>query len=308
MTRVNTRLSALKRNPRRVAILAPLLLLAIATLAVAQPASSPNADSSAAQAPAQPPSSDPNTSALTSTGGIDFPTKYVFRGIVQESDSKMTLFPYGDVGLALHSGNGTIKSVSANFGIWNALMTGSSGSNGPTGKLHYEDDFYATLGLGFARGFSLATTYTAYTSPNNSFNTVHELSFKISKAHLLAPYGLVAFELDGQADSGTNEGTYLELGVGPSWALPGGKVTLGVPVKVGLSLNDYYEAADGDKKFGFFDVGALLTVPFTSSTSRFGAWNVHGGVDVYTFGDRTREFNNGDRNKVVGSFGIGVVY
>jgi hypothetical protein len=302
MTRVSTRVP--------VAVFATVLVLSIASLAGAQSASSPSADSSAAQpqSPAPPPPSDPNTSALTSTGGIDFPTKYVFRGIVQEADSKLTLFPYGDVGLALHSGEGAIKTVSANFGIWNALMTGSSGSNGPNGKIHYEDDFYATLGLGFARGFSLATTYTAYTSPNGAFSTVHELAFKLSKSHLLAPYGLVAFELAGQADAGANEGTYLELGVGPSWALPGGKVTVAVPVKLGLSLNDYYEAADGDKKFGFFDVGALLTVPFTSSTSRFGSWNVHGGVDVYTFGARTREFNSGDRNKVVGSFGIGVVY
>jgi hypothetical protein len=255
-----------------------------------------------------PPPSDPNTGALTSTGGIDFPSKYVFRGIVQEADSKLTLFPYGDVGFALHSGDGTIKSVTANFGTWNALLTGSSGSDGPNDKLHYEDDFYATLGLGFARGFSLATTYTAYTSPNGMFNTVHEIAFKVSKTHMLSPYGLVAFELDGQADVGTNEGTYMELGVGPTWPLAGGKVSVTVPVKFGFSLNDYYEGPDGDKKFGFMDVGGVLTVPFTSSTSRFGSWNIHGGVDVYVFGDTTKRLNNGDRGKVVGSFGIGVVY
>jgi hypothetical protein len=39
------------------------------------------------------------------------------------------------------------------------------------GKLWYESDFYATLGLGFGGGVALGTTYTAYTSPNNGFTT-----------------------------------------------------------------------------------------------------------------------------------------
>src|SRR6187551_3044695 len=77
---------------------------------------------------AQPPAVDPNTGALTFTGGLDVPSKYVFRGIVQEADSKLTLFPYGDLGISLFSGDGGIKSASVNFGVWNALLTGSSGS------------------------------------------------------------------------------------------------------------------------------------------------------------------------------------
>jgi hypothetical protein len=259
--------------------------------------------SAAAQTPP-----DPNTGALTFTGGLDVPSKYVFRGIVQEADSKLTLFPYGDLGIAFYSGEGAVKSASVNFGVWNALLTGSSGLDGTTEKLHYEEDFYATLNLGFARGFSLGTTYTTYTSPNGMFGTVQELMFKVSKAHMLAPYGVIAFELDGQADGGSNEGTYLELGVGPSWPLAGGKVTFAVPVKFGFSLSDYYELSDGDHKFGFFQAGGLFTVPFTSATSKFGAWNFHAGVDAYAFGDTTEAFNSGDSGKVVASFGIGVVY
>lgn len=262
-----------------------------------------------AQTPAPAPApADPNTGAFTFSGGIDMPTKYVFRGIVQEADSKLTLFPVGDAGFSLYSGEGGIKSATVNFGVWNAQMTGSSGLDGPNEKLHYEQDFYATLGLGFGGGFSLATTYTAYTSPNGMFPTVQELAFKIAKSHVLAPYGQLAFELDGQADGGTNEGVYLELGVGPSWPLAGGKVTVGVPVKLGLSLSDYYEGADGDDTFGYFQVGGLLTVPVTGASSKFGAWSLRGGVDVYAFGDTTKAFNSGDAGKVVASFGIGVVY
>lgn len=266
------------------------------------------AGAAAAQTPAPAADPDPNTGALTFTGGLDVPTKYVFRGIVQEADSKLTLFPYGDLGIALYSGEGAIKSASVNFGVWNALLTGSSGSDGVTDKLHYEEDFYTTFTLGFDKGFSLATTYTAYTSPNGMFNTVQEIAFKVSKSHMLAPYGLIAFELDGQADGGSSKGTYMELGVAPSWPLAGGKATVAIPTKVGLSLNDYYEGPDGDSGFGYFQIGGLFTVPLSTSTSKFGAWNLHGGVDVYAFGDTTKAFNNGDSGKVVASFGIGVVY
>jgi hypothetical protein len=276
------------------------VLIAIALTVIA------SASAFAQSAPPVP--SDPNTGPVTFTGGFDVPSKYVFRGLVQEADSKLTLFPYGDSGVALFTGEGGVKSAAVNFGLWNSLMTGSSGTGGPREKLHYEQDFYATLGLGFARGFSLATTYTAYTSPNNSFNTVHEIAFKVAKSHWLSPYGVIAFELNGQADGGSNEGTYLELGAGPSWPIAGGKATIGVPVKIGLSLNDYYEGPTGDSRFGYFQVGGLVTVPVTSPTSRFGGWAIKGGVDVFALGDTPKLFNNGDSGKVVATFGVGVIY
>jgi hypothetical protein len=138
--------------------------------------------------------------------------------------------------------------------------------------------------------------------------TVQELGFKFSKSHWLSPYGIVAFELDNQADGGTNEGVYLELGASPSWPLADGKVTVAVPVKAGFSLSDYYELSGEDHKFGYLNIGGLATVPFTSPSSKFGAWNVHGGLEFYTFGDTTKFFNNDNSTKVVVSVGVGVVY
>ncbi len=115
--------------------------------------------------------------------------------------------------------------------------------------------------------------------------------------------------MSGAAD-GTDEGTgsYLELGVGPSFPLGGSKASLTVPVKLGLSLKDYYQSFDGDHKFGFFDIGGLVTVPLSGIPARFGSWNLHGGADVYVFGDTTKAFNSGDKSKVVGLVGIGVTY
>jgi hypothetical protein len=290
-------------------VFTPTLVCALATVALLMASVGSATAQQAAETPSPTPEK-PNAGAVTFTGALDVPSVYVFRGIVQEADPKLTLWPAGDFGVSLFSGDKGLKSIGLNIGVWNSLQTGSSGSDGPTGRVHYEEDFYTTLAFGLGRGMTVGTTFTAYSSPNSTFNTVKEISFKVSNAHRLAPYGLVAFELtDGaQADGGTKKGTYLELGVAPSWPLGSSKATIAVPVKLGVSLQNYYELAGVDNRFGFLDVGGLVTLPLSRISSRFGSWNVHGGADLLTFGDTTRSFNNGDRTKVVGLFGLGLSY
>jgi hypothetical protein len=115
---------------------------------------------------------------VTFTGGLDVLNAYFFRGIPQD-DTGVILWPYGDLGFALHSGDGGLTSLTVNVGLWNSLHTGLTGSDGP-GKLWYEADFYSTLGFGFGGGSTVGVTYTAYTSPNGMFGTVKELSFKFA--------------------------------------------------------------------------------------------------------------------------------
>ncbi len=255
-------------------------------------------------------STDPNPGALTLTGGFDFANAYFFRGIFQD-DTGVVMWPYGDLGFALHSGDGVLKSVGVNIGTWNSLHTGDAGSSGPTGKLWYESDFYAGATLGFG-STTVGVTYTAYSSPNQMFGTVKELSFKVAVddsgllgAAAVKPYVLLAQELDGQADGGANEGTYLELGIGPGFSLS--KMSVTVPVKVGLSLSDYYEGLTGDETFGFASVAGVVTVPLTSAPTKFGSWNIHGGVEFLMLGDRN-EAVFGDSSYVIGSIGIGLSY
>lgn len=267
-------------------------------------------------APAAAQGADPNPGNLTFTGTMDFLNTYMFRGIRQD-DTKVIMWPALDLGMSVYSGDGGLKSVGVNVGSWNSLHTGSAGSDGPSKKLWYEGDFYATLGLGFGGGVALSTTYTAYTSPNNAFSTVKELAVRLAVddsgylgAAALKPYFIVAQEFDtaaglGQADGGDNAGTYVELGVAPGWASEA--VTLAFPVKFGLSAGDYYELRGVDNKFGYASVAALVTVPL-GGTTMFGAWNVHGGVEFQTLGDTTKAINNGDSSKVIGSFGFGLSY
>jgi hypothetical protein len=261
---------------------------------------------------------DPNPGALTITGSVDFLNQYMFRGI-QQNNTGFATWPAFDLGLAAYSGDGGLKSVSINFGTWNSLHTGNTGQDGPSGKLWYESDFYATVGFGFGGGSSFSTTYTAYTSPNSGFTTVKEVMFKyalddsgyLGKA-AIKPYLAIAQEFDtepgvGQADGGANAGTYMEIGFAPGYAAS--KASIAFPIKIGLSLSDYYEnpLTGEDSKFGYFSIAGIVTVPLGGTTS-FGSWNIHGGVEYQALGDTTKFFNGDEGNQVIGSFGLGFSY
>lgn len=259
---------------------------------------------------------DPNPGNLTVTSSVDLTNVYMFRGIRQD-DTKVMIWPAADLGLTLFSGDGALKSAALNFGSWNSLHTGNAGLNSASKKLWYESDFYTSFSLGLAGGVSLGTTYTAYTSPNAGFTNVKEVMFKLGvddSAKLgkgaLKPYGVVAFEFNtepgiGQADGGLKAGRYLELGVGPGWS--GSKASLTFPVKVGVSLANYYELDGVDHRFGYFSAAGVASVPLNLPAS-FGSWNVHGGVEFQQLGTMTKSFNNGEAQKVIVSGGLGLSY
>jgi hypothetical protein len=277
---------------------------------------------------------DPNPGNLTLIGNVDFTNAYMFRGIRQD-DTRVIVQPSAELDIALQSADTGLKSTSLNIGTWNSLHTGNSGlrsSESGLGcacdKLWYESDFYATLAFGFTGG-SLGVTYTAYTSPNAGFNNVKEVMFKFGGddsallgTAALHPWVIAAFEFDAddghQADGGSKAGKYLELGVSPGYSA--GKASLAVPVKVGLSIGDYYELNEGtparpnfvDHKFGFFSLAGIATVPIGGSSS-YGAWNVHAGVEYQRLGDTTKAINvdeDGEpqANKVIVSAGFGFTY
>jgi hypothetical protein len=237
------------------------------------------------------------------TGGVDFTNQYNFRGIRQNT-SGISIWPFLDMAIPAWSGDGALKAVTVNLGTWNALHSQLSDNKG------YETDLYATLGLSFGAA-ALSFNYTSYTSPGDYFAHVKELGVKLAfddSAALgraaLKPYALVAFELDddGQADAGLGQGTYVELGVAPGYS--GSRASIAVPIKVGLSANDYYEFGTGaDSTFGYFSVGGIVTVPIGSH------FNIHGGGELQAFGDTLKTYNafgDGDDSRVAGLASIGV--
>ena len=257
---------------------------------------------------------DPNPGAVTLTTTFDVLNTYMFRGI-RQNNTGAAMWPAADFGLAFYTGEGGVKSVGMNLGTWNSLHTGNTGQDSASGKLWYESDFYATFGLTFGGGFGLGTTYTAYTSPNNGFTSVREVMFKLGEddtailgKFAMKPYAIFAFEMatdehEGQADGGLNAGKYLELGIAPSYA--GSAAGISVPVKVGMSMGDYYEhpVTGEDNTFGFFSIAGIVTIPLGGQT-KFGTFNIHGGAEFQALGDTTKYFATDSKGKEQSKIGI----
>lgn len=260
-----------------------------------------------------------STSRVSVSTGADFSHAYFFRGIVQERSGAVAQ-PFFEVSFNLFEGTEGLNDVSLAFGQWNSLHTGPSGGEGPAQNVGawYESDFYTGVGFG-VDNWDFGLTYTAYLSPNDAFGTVKELALNLvvdDTAWLgrlaLSPHLVMAVELDGQADGGASEGVYVELGVEPSidagLRVGGNPIALTVPVTLGISLSDYYEATPGnDSAFGFADIGIVATLRLPVAQS-YGDWEVNAGLHLMTLGDALTTFNRGDDLQAVGTFGFSLGY
>ena len=244
-----------------------------------------------------PPTAPADTKLITMTTGIDFLTAYVFRGIHQESDG-IVMQPPLDVGIAVG------KGITANFGNWYSLHSGPSGS-------FYEADLYGSVTFSAGR-LKPGVLFTSYSSPNDRFRTVNELAAVVAvddgaSRFPLAPKATLAFELAGQADGGLKRGTYLELAIRPAIKVIDAKyaVSVAIPVRVGMSLKDYYEGPRGNDTFGFASSGLVASIPVTTRNVTF---DFHGGVDLLWLGDSMKALNRDRGFKPVGIIGITLIY
>lgn len=256
-------------------------------------------------------------SQVESSIGIDMTSQYFFRGILQEKEGVIAQ-PWVDFVFPLWEGKDT--ALSFNIGIWNSLHDGPTGSGGVGMTNHYELDAYAGIGIDFTGNLSGSVTYVVLSSPNSAFATVQELDVSISfddsgmfgggSSPFLGfqPSVLVVFELDGQSDGGSDEGTYLEVGVEPSFVLiedESQPISASFPVAAGLSLSNYFEGAMGsDESFGFLQGGISLSTPLSFVPARMGSWRLSGGVGILFLGDNLETINGGDNSEVNVSFGL----
>ena len=263
-----------------------------------------------------------NEGRLSVSMGMDTSNAYFFRGIRQER-SGVIVQPYADVSFDLLTDSESLSTLTVTVGQWNSLHSGPSGAGGPatlTGgaprhtAMWYESDFYTGLTVG-TETLTAGLTYTSYLSPNNSFGTVQEISLALSLDDSdrllvpLQPHVGLAVEVNGQADGGQAEGTYVELGIEPGLELlANDRASIGFPATIGLSLNHYYE--DGGERndtFGYFDLGAVVTYRLGAPDSA-GTWTISGGVHLLALGDYLKFLNDGDNLQAVGSVGINVSY
>lgn len=264
----------------------------------------------------------PNTGRIALNAGVDVPSRYYFRGILQEKEDYIVQ-PFADVTFKLYEDKeGPISALNLTVGVWNSLHGGPTGEDGTATvdpKVWYEADFFSTLSLTLFEDFTTAVTYTAYMSPNDSFPTVQEMSVTLSYndskllgAFALNPTVLLAFETKNQADLGAHKGALLQLGIAPGLTLFEGSsypVALSFPIAVGLSLYDYYEFGTGnDDTFGVFSAGLKASIPLKFIPAAFGNWQARASVLWYHFGDNTTAVNRGDRDTVVGLVGLSFSY
>ncbi len=281
-----------------------------------------------------------NNGRISVSAGVDFVTQYWFRGLAQENESYIAQ-PWIELGVNLFSDDNAefLNSVDIHVGIWNSFHGGPSGDGAASGSgitdpmAWYEADWYAGIGFTLMEKLSVGVGWTTYTSPNDAFTSTDEiaLSFGYDDSGLwgdgflasgLQPSFTVAFEYDGGADAGVNEGTYFELAFSPSWELTGGEyaVSLTVPMTFGFG-SDYYEGLDSsgtlqDDAFGYFDVGADFSIPLAFIPSDFGSWSFTAGVHLLVLGDTASDIagplnfgvTGGENVEVYGIFGISMEY
>lgn len=232
--------------------------------------------------------------------GIDYTTQYFFRGIHQEGEG-LIIQPYLEV-----SGN-FVKDIDFKAGIWNSLHDGSTGTNGGQ-KPWYEADVYC--GLDYSLGnLGINVTYMVVDSPNSVFGTTEEIQLNLSyddsgmhkdgKFGGLNPHVTLLRELQGGSDAGVDRGTYLEIGIEPSYQATK-DVNITVPVTVGLSLDDYYEnIAGNDQTLGFWSVGVVATVPVSH-------WDLSVGLQHLELDNFTQAINGGSGDETILTVGMSV--
>ena len=245
--------------------------------------------------------------------GLDTSHAYFFRGIRQERDG-VILQPYADATILLLDGGDGLNSIGLTIGQWNSFH--SSGRGTTTGPhTWYESDFFTGFTLGL-ENWEAGISYTAYMSPSHSFGTVQEIGINLSLDDTgvtmlplpLQPHLALAIELNGQADGGASEGVYFEIGIEPGLDLAGGSLSLGIPLTLGMSLNNYYE--DGgltNDAFGYLDLGLVLGMPLNVPEA-YGNWELTGGAHMLLLGSYLESLNGGSQFQAIASLGLSIGY
>ena len=269
--------------------------------------------------PAEPcPECAVDNGAVSFAVGSDFTNAYFFRGVVQEKNG-LVWQPWAEVSFTLWEAPERDQSglLDARFtvGTSDSVHTNKTGlrMDGTGPGNWYESDLYA--GLATDIGLGAGVTYIAYMSPNNAFGTVQEIDLDVSydDAGLYGrdmedlsfstnPHLLWAFEVDKTA-FGNEKSIYMEAGIEPAVTVMQNSdypVTIGVPLTLGLSLDNYYLPNDGPggsnpghDTFGYASVGLGLGVPLSFAPAQFGSFSAGVSSQWLALGVNLQRFNVG---------------
>lgn len=259
---------------------------------------------------------------------LDLTSHYEYHGFLYAEDVPVTQ-GYARFTTPVYEGDGFLRA--AHVGLGGFLSYHGSGDRAQ-GEGLFEADLLATLLLELPAGFAADLEYWLETSPNDSFSDIHELDLRLRwndaplwKGRLperfggLQPHLLLGVELDGETDLGnesfggadTDEGVYLEAGLRPSLRLLEHEthpVTLAMPLRLGLSLSDYYENLCGeDETFGFLEAALDLSAPLPFLSRGPLALEAHASVHSFWVGGTLRDVNaaaGSDVHEWIGRIGL----
>ena len=236
-------------------------------------------------------------SCISGDIGIDIVSMYIARGIPLENQGAI-LQPYMDLHFRLYQGDGALTKVSADLGFWQSFHSrhtgagGVFGGGGSTTNAWFESDFIAGLSFVFNKNLTVSPYYRAYMSPNDAFETAHDLGLRLAfddtdllGMYALHPYALVQGDIDNTSGNGGEEGIYYEVGISPGIEV--GPVYLSLPIKAGFGSHDYY-AVNG---YGFLSAGVNAEYKLTCIPECLGAWSVHANATYYNLGEGTEGAN-----------------
>ena len=256
--------------------------------------------------------------------GGQLTTAYYARGILQENQGVIGQ-PWAEIQLHLFQKD-FVSDIYVFARTWNSFHSGPSGSESnfsSSPASWYESSFSAGLGVKLCNALTVSGGYTINFSPNDRFDTIEELFLRgdlddrflwkgFDNEYIqfdgIRPYGLFAWESDGQRDAGRNRGVYAEVGINPGITLtpdPEFTARISAPITVGLNIFEYYETPNkGDAPYGFTNVGLRGELPLGWIPSKYGEWTLFVQGTWYHLDQNLSKLNSEDNTGLIASGGL----
>lgn len=163
-----------------------------------------------------------------------------------------------------------------------------------------EVDIWGGMSTSFG-ALSLSATYQAWMYGSD---TEQILDIGIGYDCLLSPSLTIHNRLDEGA-SGGQTGTILVLGISHDFEL--GPITVTPSANFAYFLQDDYHPGSTEDGYGYTSLGLSASYPLSFIDSKFGEWDIHGGLTYYITDDNVVA-NAKDDDFLTGSIGIGVAF
>jgi hypothetical protein len=230
----------------------------------------------------------PSAPVVSGSVGVNAVSGYVFRG--QILDSNLAYQPNLTLSLPIDLSFTGVDSSKLQLNT-----TQSFNQNTPNNGWFRSE---VEVGVALTKGvFVVTPSYQYFNSPIGNFSSSQGVGVKVNlkegTSYGLNPYTKAFFGTKGNANNGTNTGSYYEVGVAPSAKV--GTTVFSLPVAVGFGAGNYYAQNAG---FGFTTVGLHSVTPITNNL------NFTAGVDYW----RTNKEINTNRDTVSTSVGLSLTF